>query len=270
MTMTRPARPRARPSALAALFTISTLIGAFGSLPAVTACSTNVAKSQAPVDTVALAQEDMEAGRYAEAQAKCEAHLTGSPDDHEVRSLLAAALAAQGGMVLIDILLEASSSQGSAGGGSGGGAESLTTFLPAASLANIAALKAANGQMALIPAAARTPAMTVQASLFLLFESMLQLKYYQENPAALASLTAADARRIVGNIAEAASLSAGSSNPFAQVASTTSQTLSSTPGTTEKEKLTNYVARIPLAETVALSKPLYEDAAESNLSKEER
>ncbi|MCA2960983.1 MAG: hypothetical protein IOD12_12075 [Silvanigrellales bacterium] len=238
-------------------------------------CNTNVAKTQAPVDTVALAQEDMEAGRYAEAQIKCEAHLEQSPDDHSVRSLLSAALAAQGGLVLIDILLKASAGQGSQGGdseseGSTEGLASVSAFLPAATLANVAALFAANTHMALIPKASRTASMTLQASLFLLFESMLRLKYLQENPAALSSLTAADAKRIVASITEAATLSAGSSNPFAQVASSTSQSLSSMPGGTDKEKLTNYVAQIPLAETVALSKPLYEDAAESNLSKEER
>lgn len=232
-------------------------------------CGTNVAKSQAPVDTVAQAQEDMETGRYTQAQKKCEEHLARSPDDHTVRSLLAASLAAQGGLVLMTLLLEASSKgtqqESSAEGGGG-----LGRFLPAASAANVAALTAANTEMGRIPKTARTTAMTLQASLFLLFESLLRIKAIQENPASLASLTAADAKRIVGNLATAASLSQGSSNPFAEVASSRSQALSGAPGATEKEKLTNYVAQNPPAETVALSKPLYEDAPESPFSKEER
>ena len=232
-------------------------------------CDRNVAKSQAPADLAGSAQEDMEAGRYEEAQAKCEEHLEKAPEDFEVRSLLGAAHAAQGGLVLFTILIEASN-QSAAASGSGTDAASVGAYLPAATLENVERLTQANAQMALIPAVDRTTAMTVQASLFLLFDSILRLKYLQENPAALAALSVADAKLIIGNIAKAAVLAAGGSNPFAQFASTTSAAVAAVPGADEKSKLTNYVARTSLVETVALFNSLYEDDAITPLSKDTR
>jgi hypothetical protein len=215
-----------------------------GALPLTPGCAANALSEHAPLDLEERAQIDMEAGRYADAQAKLEAHLLKAPEAHTARSMLAAALAAQGGVALLDVLFEGQSSSAS-GEGEDGQVRALLDVLPVPTNANVARLVAANAQMGRIPASARTAAMKTQAGLFLLLESLLRLKALIGNPTALASLTESDAARITEIIAQAASATGGASgNPLGPTVAAVASALSQVPSATEKQKVSAYVARI--------------------------
>jgi hypothetical protein len=175
-----------------------------------------------------------------------EDHLQTQTTDWEARSLLAAALAAQGGVVLIDIVLEAATQSSSGSGSTSSPAAQVLAFLPEATALHLNFLKAANRQMATIPKAQLTASMRTQASLFLLFESLLFLKRLKENPSLLASLSISEAKAFAQNLAAAASLSAGQgNNPFAKATAEISTSLQRQPGADEKAKLTSFAAKLP-------------------------
>lgn len=244
-------------------------------------CSGNVARPRAPEDLEEEARIAMEEGRYAEAQAKLERYLAGASTDYAARSLLAAAHAAQGGVILLDILMRAAtkvasessetSSRGAAEDASSDAsptpaappapgaspaaspasasgsdeASGVLVLLPRATASNVARLKAANAQMALIPKTSLTAAMRTQGSVFLLFETFLFLARLKENPSHLAALSAADAARMVSNLSTAATLAVeGRGNPFASTITGASAELAQSPGTSDKEKVEAFVSTL--------------------------
>ena len=70
--------------------------------------------------------------------------------------------------------------------------------------------------------------MKLQYGLFFSSYAFLQIKYFLDNPTALASLSVNDALKLVETLAKASE--AGGSSPLSKAAETLSTTLASTPG----------------------------------------
>jgi hypothetical protein len=213
-------------------------------------CGQNPIFKSAPKDKKESAEQLMEEKKYTEAQVELEALLVEDPNLYESRSLLAACLAAQGGVSLVDLILKAATEKSSTSKATSNSAvksaNPLANILPSATLSNIAFLRKANAQMALIPLAKLTESMKTQASAFLLFETLLFLDYLTKNPAALSTLSEADALKVVQNVALSASVlgsGAASKNPFATLALEKSKTLQSAAGSSSKEKLSTLLEK---------------------------
>ncbi len=135
----------------------------------------NKLASYAPVDLLAQAELDMEAGvkdpaRYVAANQKLEAYLASHPSDISARSLYAASFAAQAGITLVGIVTKMATGALSGGGGGGGGSSDpmslLEGFVGDATTANVAFLKNASDNMIAIDVSAQTSSMKYQTGIF--------------------------------------------------------------------------------------------------------
>lgn len=202
---------------------ISPLIWASLSIP-IASCGGNVIASYAPKNEQEKAELDMEAGKYSQAAERLNSLLTGEPDNHSARSLLAAAYAAQAGITTLGLIKNASSSAASGQNS----AQRFNNILPEAISANLTLMGQACDAMALIPADARTTEIRLQHGLFFSAYAFLQIKYFTTQAEALAALTTADALKLIQTLAQAAE--AGGSSPLSKAASTFSTSISSAPG----------------------------------------
>jgi hypothetical protein len=133
----------------------------------------NKLASYAPVDLLAQAELDMEAGptdpaRYAAANKKLETYLAANPTDINARSLYAASFAAQAGITLVGIVTKMATGamSGASGGSSADPMSLLETFVGDASEANVSYLKSASENMIAIDMAAQTSSMKYQTGIF--------------------------------------------------------------------------------------------------------
>ncbi len=196
-----------------------------------TSCGPNVFEKYAPANDQEKAELDMEASRYSTASERLVRVLETEPDNHSARSLLAAAYAAQAGITTLGLIKNAASlkSAGSTGLGV------YTALLPTATLEGLTFMGLACDAMAAIPVADRTTEMKLQYSLFFSSYAFLQIKYFIDNPAALASLSVADAAKLILTLAKAGEV--GGSSPLTTAAIAVATTLEQAPGTSlEKVK----------------------------------
>lgn len=203
----------------------------FAVLWAASSCGTNVVEKYAPQNDQEKAELDMEATRYSTASERLVRVLESEPDNHSARSLLAAAYAAQAGITTLGLIKNAASlkSTGSTG------FSAYTEVLPTATLEGLTFMGLACDAMAAIPAAVRTTEMKLQYSLFFSSYAFLQIKYFVDNPSALASLSVSDAAKLILTLAKAGE--AGGSSPLTTAAIAVATTLEQAPGTSlEKVK----------------------------------
>ena len=189
-----------------------------------TACGRNVVETYAPANDQEKAELDMEASRYEAASEKLLKVLSETPENYNARSLLAAAYAARAGITTLSLIKNATS-LGSSGAT---GLRGYTTILPTATSDVLAFMELACDAMAKIPVEDRTTEMKLQYGLFFSSYAFLQIKYFLDNPSALASLSVNDALKLVETLAKASE--AGGSSPLSKAAETLSTTLASTPG----------------------------------------
>jgi len=198
---------------------------------AASSCGTNVVEKYAPENDQEKAELDMEATRYSTASERLVRVLESEPDNHSARSLLAAAYAAQAGITTLGLIKNAASlkSAGSTG------LSVYTALLPTATLEGLTFMGLACDAMAAIPVADRTTEMKLQYSLFFSSYAFLQIKYFVDNPSALASLSVSDAAKLILTLAKAGE--AGGSSPLTTAAIAVATTLEQAPGTSlEKVK----------------------------------
>ncbi|MEN9529786.1 MAG: hypothetical protein RI932_1659 [Pseudomonadota bacterium] len=192
--------------------------------PAVTSCGRNIVASYAPANEQEKAELAMEAGNFTEAADRLTALLTGEPDNHNARSLLASAYAAQAGISALGLIKSA----GSSSSASGNSMQRFNAILPDATTTNLERMSKACESMALIPVDARTSEIKLQYGLFFSAYAFLQVKYFTTQAEALAALSADDAVKLIQTLAQAAE--AGGSSPLSKAASTFSNSISSAPG----------------------------------------
>lgn len=196
-----------------------------------TSCGGNVVEKYAPNNDQEKAELDMEASNYSTAAERLVRVLEASPENHTARSLLAAAYAAQAGITTLGLFKNAASMK--AAGASG--ISAYTSILPTATLESLNLMGQACDAMAAIPSSDRTTEMKLQYSLFFSSYALLQIKYFAENPAALASLSIEDAAKLIITLAKATE--AGGSSPLSTAAVTLATSIEQAPGTSlEKVK----------------------------------
>jgi hypothetical protein len=196
------------------------------------ACGQNVVEKYAPANEQEKAELDMEKDNYSAAAEKLNRVLEAEPDNHSARSLLAAAYAAQAGITTLGLIKSAAGVRTSGGTG----AKAFTTILTTATLDSLALMGLACDAMAAIPSESRTTEMKLQYGLFFSSYAFLQVKYFADNPEALASLSAADAAKLILTLAKASEISG--SSPLSTAAAAFATTLEQAPGSSvEKVKL---------------------------------
>lgn len=200
-------------------------------LTAAIACGQNVVEKYAPANELEKAELDMEKDHFIAATEKLNRVLESDPDNHKARSLLAAAYAAQAGITTLSLIKNAAGVRSSGGTG----AKAYTAILPTATLDSLTLMGLACDAMAAIPSNSRTTEMKLQYGLFFSSYAFLQVKYFADNPEALASLTAADAAKLILTLAKASEISG--SSPLSTAAASFAATLEQVPGSSvEKVK----------------------------------
>lgn len=195
------------------------------------ACGQNVVEKYAPSNEQEKAELDMEKDNYSAAAEKLNRVLEADPDNHNARSLLAAAYAAQAGITTLGLIKSAAGVRSTGGTG----VKAYTGILPTATLDSLALMGLACDSMAAIPSDSRTTEMKLQYGLFFSSYAFLQVKYFVDNPDALTSLSAADAAKLILTLAKASEI--GSSSPLSTAAAAFAGTLQQAPGSSvEKVK----------------------------------
>jgi hypothetical protein len=197
-----------------------------------------VVASYAPENEQEKAELDMEAGRFAKAIQRLNSLLNDEPENHTARSLLASAYAAQAGITTLGLIKSANSS--TSGGSS---VQRFNAILPDATLENLEWMAKACETMTLIPADARTTDIKVQYGLLFSAYAFLQVKYFTTQTEALASLSAADAGKLIQTLAQAAD--AGGNSPLSKAASSFSTSISSASGDSVTKLKTILAASTP-------------------------
>lgn len=173
------------------------------------ACSTreNAFESQAPDSLYEQAQLDMEEGSHGDyhaAQEKLEQFLSENPNHSKARALLAASLAAQSGIIIFNLAAETLSGEGGESP-----IEKLKRVLPEPTAENLALVRAAAEQMALIPRTEMTPEMIYAAGLYSMARGILLMKILTASVENLTHVTLEDAEEFVGSLLTAAEYFAG-------------------------------------------------------------
>lgn len=190
----------------------------------VQACGKNVVEKYSPANDQEKAELEMETGNYATAAERLNKVLADEPENHSARSLLAAAYAAQAGITTLGLIRSAAS----AGASGQTGLTALNSALPTSTLDALAFMSQACEAMEAIPSDSRTTEMKLQYSLFFSSYALLQIKYFTDNPGAIADLSVEDAAKLILTLAKASE--AGGSSPISTAVKTFATTLEQTPG----------------------------------------
>jgi hypothetical protein len=190
-----------------------------------------VVEKYAPANDQEKAELDMEASKYSSAADRLERVLVQDAGNQPARSLLAAAYAAQAGITTLGLIKNAASLK-SAGNT---GIKAFTAIYPTVTVESLNFMGKACDAMAGIPVDDRTTEMKLQYSLFFSSYALMQIKYFVDNPNALADLSVEDAAKLILTLAKAGE--AGGSSPLTTAAVTFSESLQQVPGSSlEKVK----------------------------------
>jgi hypothetical protein len=188
------------------------------------ACGKNVVEKYSPANDQEKAELDMEAGNFATAAERLNKVLADDTENYSARSLLAAAYAAQAGITTLGLIKNAAA----AGASGQTGLTALNSALPTSTLDALAFMGQACDAMEAIPSESRTTEMKLQYSLFFSSYALLQIKYFTDNPSAIADLSVEDAAKLILTLAKASE--AGGSSPLSTAVKTFATTLEQTPG----------------------------------------
>ncbi|MFZ9520233.1 MAG: hypothetical protein ACO3A4_07135 [Silvanigrellaceae bacterium] len=191
----------------------------------VPACGKNVVEKYSPANDQEKAELDMEASNYSGAAERLNRVLVDEPENHSARSLLAAAYAAQAGITTLGLIKNATT----AGASGQTGVNAINSALPISTTESLAFMAQACDAMEAIPSDSRTTEMKLQYSLFFSSYALLQIKFFTDNPAAVANLSIEDAAKLILTLAKASE--AGGSSPLSTAVKAFATTLEQAPGT---------------------------------------
>jgi hypothetical protein len=196
-----------------------------------TSCGQNVVEKYAPANEQEKAELDMESSKYSSASERLEQVLAKDADNHTARSLLAAAYAAQAGITTLGLIKNAASLKSTGASG----VKAFTAIYPTVSSESLEFMGKACDAMAAVPLDDRTTEMKLQYSLFFSSYALMQIKYFLDNPDALAGLSVDDAAKLILTLAKAGE--AGGSSPLTSAATTFAESIQKVEGSSlEKVK----------------------------------